>query len=190
MYGPGEQSDHESPISPDESNYVIDPALETLMSSAEFHKLSEAVKAEVLKDQNLVEAFAKFLNSNGHFVVDDTKGDYATWEAGPPPAITLPSAFLSPIATDVDRAVFLLAHEIYHNEYQRYDGITQESWAHNKAIATLEAYRATERMGLHVDGNGLSIHIGAALSIIRNSANDSEAIEQLEDLFLQVYPGG
>ena len=187
-YGPGENMVHDY-LDPLSSNYEIDPALETLMSSAEFHKLSKEVKAEILKDQNLQAAFAKFLNSGGHFVVDETRGDYATWESGPPPVITLPNSFLNPMSTDVDRAVFTLAHEIYHNEYQTYDGITPESWAHNEAIATLEAYQATQRMGIYVDGNGIELKIGIAISIIRNSASDFEAIEKMKEHFLKLYPG-
>ena len=187
-YGPGENMVHDS-LDPLNSNYEIDPALETLMSSAEFHKLSKEVKAEILKDKNLQEAFAKFLNSGGHIVVDDARGQYATWAPGPPPVITLPNTFLNPMSTDIDRAVFALAHEIYHNEYQTYDGITPESWAHNEAIATLEAYQATQRMGLYVDGDGLGVKIGGALPIIRNSTSDSEAIEKMEEHFLKLYPG-
>ena len=191
MYGPrpGDPlSDQEAPIT--EPAYEIDPALETLMRSPEFHRLNAKVKEEILKDQNLVEAFAKFLNGGGYFVVDDTRGQFATWEEGPPPHIILPNTFLNPTEFYVNAAVFSLAHEIYHNEYQLYDRVTPESWARNEAVATLEAFRATERMGIDIDGVGLSYLLGAAISIIKDSANDSEALDRLGDHFLAAYPPG
>ena len=184
----GDPSDQDSPTPPDPS-YEVDPALETLMRSPEFHKLNQAVKTEILKDQNLTEAFAKFLNDGGTFVLNSSI-QLAIWDRGPPPFITLPNSFLNPGATYVDRAVFALAHEIYHNEFQHYfPGGTWQQWAHNEAVATLQAYRAVERMGLDLDTDGLGHVQGIAVSLIRNSANDAEAMQKLEEHYLDNTPG-
>lgn len=186
--GSGELHDSMDPVG--EPEYEVDPALATLMASPEFHKLAQSVKAEILKDQDLVEAFASFLNSGGTFVIDNSS-QFATWQGGPPPIITLPDTFLNPSSSDIDRAIFALAHEIYHDKFQTLQpGHTALQWAHNEAIATLEAYRATERMGLYLDGDNFGLRQGAAISLIRSSSSDAEAIQKLEEFYEPLMPTG
>lgn len=186
-YGSNENHDSMNPL--EDPAYIIDPALATLIASPEFQKLNTAVKTEILKDQNLMEAFAKFINSNGTFVLNNST-ESATWQVGPPPIITLPNSFLNPTQYYVDRTVFALAHEIYHNEFQTLppygQPLTALQWAHNEAVATLAAYRATERMNLYLTGNGFGAKQGSAIGIIRNSTNDADAIQGLEDFYITV----
>ena len=171
----------------------MDPALATLMSSPEFHKLAESVKAQVLKDQHLVEAFAKFLNDGGTFVIDNSFQG-AIYHPGPPPVISAAVSILTPGSDPyVPRAVFALAREIYHNEFQHYptDGTgTLQQWAYNEAVATLQAYRALERMELDSQLDGLSMVQFDAVELIRNSANDAEAMQGLEAHYLNNTPSG
>ena len=193
QFGSNEQQDHESPIGPDDGGYEVDPALATLMSSPEFHKLAESVKAKILQDQHLVEAFAKFLNDGGTFVIDNSFQG-AIFNPGPPPVISAEAPILTP-GSDyyIIRAVFALAHEIYHNEFRHYptDGTgTLQQWAYNEAVATLQAYRALERMGLDSQIEGLSMTQEAAVDLIRNSANDAEAMQGLEEHYLNNPPNG
>lgn len=138
----------------------------------------------------MVEAFATFLNRGGTFA--DTSSEFATWEAGPPPVITVPSSLLSPMSGDVDRAVFALGHEIYHDKHRTLPSgpITPQQWAHNEAVATLAAYRATERMGLFLDLNNFGLKAAGAISEIRASSNDAEAMQKLEDYYEGIAPFG
>lgn len=186
-----EPGDSDSPVEPDDDpGYTIDPALAALMASPEFHKLNALVKTEILKDQNLIEAFAKFINNNGIFVMDNST-ESATWQGGPPPVITLPDSFLNPMSHYAERSIFALAHEIYHNEFQTLSAgqpITAQQWAHNEAVATLAAYHFAMRIDLPLNGDGYGAKQGMAISIMKNSANDAAAMQGLEDFYVTVAP--
>lgn len=187
FYGP-EVHTSEGPLG--EPTYEIDPTLAALMSNPEFHKLSAAVKTEILKDQNLSDAMASFLNNGGTFA--DTTNQFATWQAGPPPVITVPGSLLSPMSGDVDRAVYAIAHETYHDKFRTLPSgpITPQQWAYNEAVASLEAYRATERMGLYLDLNAFELKASGAIIEIRNSSSDAEAMQKLQVWFEGIAPFG
>ena len=111
--------------------YEVDPSLQTLLSSPEFRdKLGRSVKEAILKDQNLTQAFAKFINEGGTIVFTPPDSpnynqQYAHWVKGlngDPPYIEMPQSFATPAYGTEARSVFALAHEIYHNEFQMLPG--------------------------------------------------------------------
>ncbi len=184
--GRHEPDTSEASIGETEPYYVADSDLRTLIASPEFQKLNREMKAAVLSDPELTEAFASFIRDSGSFRI--RASDELLYLPGER-VIVVPAWVLSPPSFRLGAAFFSLAHEIYHNKYRLVlPGIpvTREVWAKNESIATYEAYWVTVRVGLSIQ-SGLSMEAWAAVNIVRGSSDKEGALRRLQEHYEEVY---
>lgn len=184
--GGGEYGEVDDSIGEPTVVYVADPDAETLIGSAEFQKLNEAMKEAVFRDPQLTQAFAEFIRDNGQFVVGSSSlviFDPAN------NTITLPQQFLTPGPHHLGAAFFVVAHEIYHHKYQWVAAgtpVTRETWGLNEAKATWEAYLATIRAGVTV-GDGLDFSAGSAFQIAKSAPDEQSAMVELQEHYAREF---
>ncbi|WP_129582894.1 hypothetical protein [Solilutibacter tolerans] len=63
----GQPSEEDYPVEEGGLIIEVDPDTETLISSSEFQRLNQILKAEIFKDPQLMAAFASFISQGGFF---------------------------------------------------------------------------------------------------------------------------
>lgn len=191
QYGRRDEEQHTSqvPISENDPIYVyeLDPDVKTLVSSTEFQKLNEKLKAKVFQGLEFTKAFAKFILDGGRFVIDST-ASMATYHATEPPHIKLQGWNINPGDYAVNAMVFVIAHEIYHHVYKWSGVLDRDAWARNEAIASLMAYKVANRIGITSVEGGQG-DVAVVFSLAAGAISDDEAMSKLIGCYGMKYPG-